>query len=456
MKKRYIALAILGVAAAAAAITAACRNVSEKEQRAREVRAEQLAVEEFKPVLRFAVASDVHISVGDDARNPRLGELFKTAYAYAEGHKSYKKLDAVVLVGDITDSGSQGEYDILKQLVKENLREGTAFIPLMGNHDLHDTGEEGFMKNLDAQLDVHEIINGFHFIGLSPQPEDTWHTPKQILWMAGELHKAKKDDANKPIFTFQHGHIYKTVYVSRSWYTQMSLPLHAVYSMYPQVINFSGHSHGPINNPLEIWQSRYTTLGTGTLKYFEMERDISDNTVPAGSENAAQYLIVEVDANNRVRVMPYNLLTGDFFRTPATTDDANARLVFTVENPTDRGTFAYTRARKKTSTAPWFDENARLTVTEAAANSVTVEFDQAQANECVYGYRITIAPENEPKKTAAEKEIYSGYYFEPMPQKLSATLEGLEPGKSYLAWVTPLNVWLMEGDFIYTTFTTEK
>ena len=453
MKKRYIALAVLGVAAAAALIMAASRNVSEKQQRNREIPYDVLSAEDFTPVLRFAVASDVHISVGDDARNPRLGQLFDTAYAYADASSTYKGLDAVVLVGDITDSGAQGEYEILTDIIDSHIREETKLIPLMGNHDLHDLGEEGFLKYLGDSLDVHEVINGFHFIGLSPQPTDTWHTPSQILWMAKELRKAEKDAPEKPIFTFQHGHIWKTVYVSRSWYTQMSAPLHAVYSLYPQVVNFSGHSHGPVNNPLEVWQSRYTLFGTGTLKYFEMERDISDNTVPAGSENAAQYLIVEVDANNYVRVMPYNLLTNDFFKTPTRTDDPDKQLIFGVNIPRGRRDFAYTAARKKTAAAPWFPADARIAVQSKTADAVTLAFDQADDDECVYGYRIEICAAENPKKAIVTKEIYSEYYFEPMPQALTVTVDGLTLGGNYIANVIPLNVWLMEGEPLSVDFT---
>lgn len=46
------------------------------------------------------------------------------------------------------------------------------------------------------------------------------------------------------------------------------------------------------------------------------------------------------------------------------------------------------------------------------------------------------------------KEIYSEYYFEPMPDTLSCTVEGLAEGAEYTVKVVPLNVWLAEGDAI--------
>ena len=408
----------------------------------------------FAPVFRFAVASDVHISVSDDTNAKRLAKLFESAYRYSDAHETYQSLDALLLTGDNCDSGSEDEYAILNRVIKENIREETQLVTIMGNHEFGTTGFDGYEKFMGEPRDKHVVIKGFHFIGMSPSPKDTWHTPMQLNWMSRELRKAEKDDPNKPIFTMQHGHIWNTVYVSRSWYTQMSLPLHLVYAQYPQVINFSGHSHGPINNPLNIWQCGYTQLGAGTLNYFEMERDISDNTVPEGSRNAAQFLIVEVDAQNRVRIQPYNLLTDAFFRTPANTDEPEKQLIWQIDDVTNPKEFAYTAARKKTAGLPWFDHDAAVTV-DQTGTAATVTFPQALDDSCVYGYRLSLYDAASPKKPVAEKEIYSEYYFEPMPETLSYTFEGLTSGTTYTVKVTPISVWVEDGAPISTTFTAD-
>lgn len=429
-------------------------GVTKNEQIRREEAVETATQDDFVPVFRFAITSDTHLRTANDPRNAeRLAEMFRTAYAYADNHPTYQCLDAVLLAGDIVDSGHDDEYAELNRVVSESIREGTEFITVMGNHEYHYGGHEGYMRNMNTELDVHKVIKGFHIIGLSTDPTDTWHTPLQLNWLSRQLREAAKDDPEKPIFTMQHGHIWNTVYVSRSWYTQMSLPLHMVYSQYPQVVNFSGHSHGPVNNPINIWQNNYTTLGCGTLNYFEMERDIGDDTVPAGADRAAQYTIVEVDANNRVRLQPFNILTGDFFKTPSNTDDPDKQLVWQIDKPSDPKSFAYTKARKKTDSAPWFEEGAEITA-QAGANDVSLTFEQAKADVCVYGYRIQIAKAAKPKKIVAEKEIYAEYYFEPMPETQSVTIDGLEPGTDYIARVIPLNVWLAKGEPLTTGFTT--
>ena len=420
-----------------------------------EQRVQTEAEKDFVPVFRFAVASDVHVMDASDPRNAeRFAQLFRTAYRYADSHESYNALDAVLLAGDIVNNGADEEYDELNRVVRENLRDGTQFITIMGNHEFRVGGHEGYLRNMGGTLDKHVVIKGFHIIGMSPDPDGTKHSLKQLFWLHEQLREAKQDDPEKPIFTMQHGHIWNTVYVSRSWFTHTSVFLNAIYAQYPQVIDFSGHSHGPVNNPLSIWQSGYTLVGTGTLNYLEMEDDIGDNTVPEGSENAAQYYIVEVDANNRTRLLPFNILTNDFFKTPTQTDDPDKQLVYFVEKPSDRSTHAYTAARKKTNGKPWFDEDASVRVSGITDTAVTVTFDQAKDNVCVYGYRITVRDAAHPRKAVLTKEVYSEYYFEPMPQTLSCTLEELEAGHTYTVQVVPLNVWKQTGSAVETAFRT--
>ena len=433
-----------------------CRSVSKKEQLRREANLKAQKNTPFTPVFRFAVASDIHLSADDPTPADRLRKLFAAAYTYSAAHPTYRALDAVALVGDFTDRGSQAEYDILRSILDAELKDGTHLFTVMGNHEHADLDTEGYRKNLDDRLDKHETLGGYHFLGIAPLPTDTWHLPRQILWMAKELRSAAKADPARPIFTFQHGHIWKTVYVSRSWYTQMGLPLHLVYARYPRIINFSGHSHGPINHPLTVWQSRYTMFGTGTLRYFEMERDLSTDVTPEGCGEAAQFLLVEVDAQNRVRVLPYNLITGDFFKTTATTGDPEEQLVYFIENPGDRRTYPYTAARKKTDAAPRFAPEAKITVSEVTAESATVTFDAAQSDVCVYGYRVKVYDKEHPCRPVAVRTLYSNYFFEPMPVERSCVLDGLRGGTDYTVRIFPVNVWLKQGKPVGTAFTTAK
>ena len=430
-----------------------CNSISKTKQEQLEAALEEEIAEEFTPVFRFAIGSDVHISAGDSLNTERLQQMIETAYRYSDSHPTYQALDAFLLAGDNVDRGYDEEYDILTDVLNKGIRPETKLITIMGNHEFISTGHEGYVRHMGEELDKHEVVKGFHFIGISPDPKDTWQTPKQILWMDKELRKAEKDDPNKPIFTMQHGHIWNTVYVAHDWYTQMSLPLHMVYSKYPQVVNFSGHSHSPVNHPRGVWQNSYTQVACGTLFYFELQRDIGDSTIPEDARNAAQYMIVEVDAQNRVKIQPFNILTNDFMKTPATTDDPAKQLVYFIHDVKDKSSFVYTKARKKLATAPWFEAGDEITIDETGTQHVALSFPQAESDECVYGYRITLKDtQNAGKKI--EKEIYSKFYLEPMPETLSAVVEGLSAGTTYQVTVTPLDAWLNAGAPLQTEVST--
>ena len=109
----------------------------------------------------------------------------------------------------------------------------------------------------------------------------------------------------------------------------------------------------------------------------------------------------------------------------------------------------------KTASAPNFRAGDEATVSAATAETVTLTFPQAEDDVCVYGYRVQIRKSGK-KKVAAEKEIYSEYYFEPTPERLSVTIEGLTAGTEYEATVTPLNVWLDKGEPICCSFSTPQ
>ena len=115
----------------------------------------------------------------------------------------------------------------------------------------------------------------------------------------------------------------------------------------------------------------------------------------------------------------YNLLTDDFMRTAASTD-GDKQLVWQIDDVCDKRAFAYTSARKHTDGAPWFEAGDAVSVEGATANSVTLSFPQAEDDVCVYGYRIELKDAEHPLKKKITKEIYSEYYFEPMPERLRA------------------------------------
>lgn len=406
--------------------------------------------DDFGTVLRFVVASDTHVSSVGDETAQRLEKLFQSAYAYAE-KQTYKDLDAVVFAGDMTNYGQPYEYTAWKTVVDKNLKEGTELITVMGNHEYYGNlkdlpvGVENYKNNMDPELNKHVVIDGFHFIGISTYGEGDYSD--DIEWLEENLADAANADPDKPIITFQHHHIKNTVYTSAEWYARQSVKLDEIYSKYSQVINFSGHSHAPINDPTSCYQKDYTLFGTGTLAYFEMASGMTTGTKPINGDQAAQFYIVEVSKDNKVRVLPYNLLTDDFFKTA----DGSEQLVYQIDDLKDKSTWKYTDARKDASTAPYFEDGAEIVVDTVGQFSASIKIPQAKDDDCVYSYNVVCESSVGAKK---EYNYFSEYFFEPMPEYVNVSLSALSADTDYTISVYPVDVFGKKGDCIQTTFTT--
>ena len=132
------------------------------------------APEDFTPVLRFAVCSDVHLSGEENQANAkRFAALYNDTYDYA-ATQSYKGFDAVIVAGDMTGGGREPEYVMFKKIIDENCREGTRTLVCMGNHEFIEyrdydatIGYDVYKKFVSEDVDTHTVINGYHFIGVS-------------------------------------------------------------------------------------------------------------------------------------------------------------------------------------------------------------------------------------------------------------------------------------------------
>lgn len=371
----------------------------------------------FEPVLRFMVVSDVHYKDEHTVERDRMQQAIRTAYALSE-KESYNKLDALYVVGDFANSGTRAQMLAFKDTLDSNLKPGTDYTLSLASHEFGSEGEEAalqkFAEIFGAEPDSHKVINGYHFISVTCTNGCHFDEKKQE-WVAQELKKAAKDDPKRPIFFFQHPHIMGTVYGSANWGED---ELTAILMNYPQIIDFSGHSHAPINDPRSIHQRHFTCLGTGTLSYFELDEfDKIYGTIPPNDDNAAQMLIVEADAEGRVRIYPYDLITDNFF--PFT---------WKIDSAWDVDSYLYTDARYRTEKAPWFEEGSAVEIKDVKADSFTVEFPQAKVEEeYVDDYNVYLKDMN--GVTVRNATIWSGYYFYNMPEKLSVSFDGLESGE---------------------------
>ena len=82
-------------------------------------------------LLRFAALSDLHIGESPAAQaNRRFVRALDRLYAAAGG-----RLDALLVAGDITDWGTDGQIREFARIIRECLRPETVLTAAIGNHD---------------------------------------------------------------------------------------------------------------------------------------------------------------------------------------------------------------------------------------------------------------------------------------------------------------------------------
>lgn len=387
----------------------------------------------FAPKVRFIVMSDIHVKSEKDCKElARLRKGLASAYKYAESC-DYSKIDAFVVVGDFANSGAEEEMLNFKEVTDEYIKPETEMILSLASHEYHGAGEDAAKEKLKRifgmHYDAHKVINGFHFISVSSTRGCEFDEP-QVAFAEQALAEAAADAPESPIFFFQHPHITDTVSGSIYW---ADAALYPTLMNYPQVVDFSGHSHAPVNDPRSIYQKHFTAHGTGSLSYFELDEfDKVYGTVPPDSQECAQFLIVEADAQNRVRIMPYDIITDNFFP-----------CIREIEKPNEPDTFVYTDKRYLTSVKPHFADNASVK-SENTEEGVNITFNQADiAEDMVNDYKIVVRDEN--NHIVKQLTIWSGYYFYNMPETLSVTVKNLKAGK-YTAKITASGFWNNESD----------
>lgn len=362
----------------------------------------------FTPVLRIAVTSDIHLCYPEagvpnaagstnsfsDVAYDRVAKMMAAIKAHADS-TSYTGLDALLVAGDFSDDGNfnnqyngtsredpnqmQSVVNLLKRELNSNGLDAAKLMLVMGNHEYylgekHNPGnpsaalaeaQSNFMSIVNSLLasdvssaynnigDVHYKIGSYHFIGLSPDINRcNQFSQSKADWLEAELLKVKAEadyDPERPIFVFQHIGIAGTMYGYES-NTTSNLCLKKVLDQWPQVVNFSGHTHANLDDPRAIDQFNFTALETCTLRYYGTTGGSPTNTVGGlfgggmdgiteqGEMNGAMFYIVEVGAQNQMLVYRYDILSSQFIGDPLLIDSIGRKELFTFND--DRSYFS--------------------------------------------------------------------------------------------------------------------
>lgn len=395
---------------------------------------------DFVPEIRLIVFTDTH------NENENVADAIDTAYALFDNDEVYSGVDGFFGLGDFSSIGTEPDYKAYADTLNEHVREETVLINVLGNHEFkQDYYKELFEKYFGHEINTVTEINGFTCIAFSGERSLTeWtFTPGSLKWLNDEVHKAVEKAGDKPVFVFEHPHPFGTVYGSTVWCTPQ---LNPVFAGHTNLINFSGHSHFPMNDPRSINQSTYTSVGVGAMARFELDENFIPGQHPEGYEDAAQFAVVEADSTGRVRIRGYDLLSDTYF------------CDYFIEDVNDRDAFAYTYKNMKAhDTAPVFPENAKASVSVTEDGNYRVSFTKAEVADgfIVHEYKVII-------KDESGKELYKDNFVAPYYLINNSTSEGftvskdiLESGKAYTLTVTAESAYHKHSEAKIMTFTVQ-
>lgn len=371
---------------------------------------------EFNAKLRFAVMSDLHYSEEHSHIRKRFQSAMETIYAYCE-KSEYKGLDALYIVGDFTDLGNKADMVRLKEDCSRYVKPETETVVTLANHELHYVPDYrqsmiDFAEVFNMPYDRHLVIGGYHFISLSATyDKGPWHDsfdePKREF-LKKSLEEARNDGGNKPIFVFQHVGMPGTVVGGIAGNSD----LYPILADYPQVIDFSGHSHRAVNHPREIHQGDFTSVSTGSFLDIQVCSGYDNPNVGCrgcGVTDAAHMLLVEADGGNEVRIRKLDVIAGDFFE-----NDIH------ISNPADKANRPYTMQRAKNAPVPYFEKTA-VAKAEKKDGSVSVSFPAAICRgERVAEYNIVLCDAN--GVVIKQRSISSEYFRLNMPTEYSVEI----------------------------------
>ncbi len=337
------------------------------------------APSDFIPEIRLIVFTDTH------NENENVADAIDTAYSLFSEDEIYNGVDGFFGLGDFSSIGTEPDYIAYTDTLKEHIKEDTVCINVLGNHEFKtDNYKELFEKYFGHELNTVTEINGFTCIAFSGERSLTeWtFTPGSLKWLSDEIHKAEEASGDKPVFVFEHPHPFGTVYGSSIWCTPQLNPVFAGHS---NVINFSGHSHFPFNDPRSINQSTYTSVGVGAMARFELDENYIPGQHPEGYEDAAQFAVVEADSTGRVRIRGYDLLSDSYF------------CDYFIESISNRDTYAYTYKNLKAhDKAPVFPEKSEVNIAVTDDGNYRISFTKAEVPEgfIVHEYNVVISDES--------------------------------------------------------------
>ena len=191
----------------------------------------------------------------------------------------------IIFAGDICNIANSYAYHRFKNSFQLVFGAKSPLLQIiMGNHDYFPAFTPRWKKrfmfetNLGCKPYSHYVVNGYHFIGVSPDCRKQRNGYSRVLdWLDAEIALAVGESGDRPVFVTTHNTAADTVYGSDVY---GDTELGKVFSKYPTVVNFGGHTHFPMIDERSIHQRDFTSLNTQSTSYVELEKGKVNGTVP--------------------------------------------------------------------------------------------------------------------------------------------------------------------------------
>lgn len=215
-------------------------------------------------LLNASILSDTHL----DARLP-LGQLF-LARALDDINAAGGAVDALIVSGDLTNYGDGASVQAFYELLDKHCG-GLDWVIASGNHEIGHAEDVSHQEARQRLIDTYNAytgaktenifysatVNGYRFIVLSDQSDDSWDTPDiyddQLAFLDAQLADATRE--GKPVFVVCHWPVEGTNGQSEIWEdgsmgSENSAKVRAILEKYSNVFFISGHVHTGINGEL--------------------------------------------------------------------------------------------------------------------------------------------------------------------------------------------------------------
>ncbi|MGN0788972.1 MAG: metallophosphoesterase family protein [Christensenellales bacterium] len=297
-----------------------------------------------------------------------------------------KDVDLILFAGDVGDLCKKPAYELYNKAIATVYpdEESRPIIQtIMGNHDYWENGapiscRSRFEKMVGISPYTHYVVGGYHFIGASPATGSMDNGYKYMKdWLTQEIEKAVADDPNKPIFVTTHNGAVDTMYGSDDW---GDYNLDEVFKNYPQVVNFSGHSHYSILDERSIHQRDYTSITTQSVSYTELERGKENGSIPPNAEATPMGFVMDV-YSNKIEIHRYN------FASQYGEDGKEEKTPWVLPIPLTKDGFTYTtEAREVVNVAPEMTSATGTSVVEEG--KTYLQFAAGQDDDFVHSYKM--------------------------------------------------------------------